>query len=144
MLPILDFVAVVLATGAIIQVWHQGSIFAESRAKLQAEQDVVDAESWRGRWLELLLCPFCKSYHVPFWLLVFLLLVPALAYLLNTTLGATIDAAIHLVVYALAATRASNILDGLLPPRMRYVPPISGVDNAGPDAAGNAARTPPL
>lgn len=112
---LLDLIAVVLATGAIIEVWHKGSIFAGLRARAEAQQDVTDPESWRGRLLELLLCPFCKSYHVPLWLFVGLLL--------GDWFGVTIGAGVRLLVYALAATRASNLLDGLLPPRMRYDPP---------------------
>lgn len=115
---LLDFLAVVLATGAIIEVWHKGSIFAESRAYAQALQDVTPPESLKGRLLELLLCPFCKSYHVPFWLMVFLLA--------GDWIGATIGGIVRLVVYALAATRVSNLLDGFLPPRMRYDPPLPG------------------
>lgn len=115
---LLDFLAVVLATGAIIEVWHKGSIFAEARAYAQALQDVTPPESLKGRLLELLMCPFCKSYHVPFWLMVFLLA--------GDWIGATIGGVVRLVVYALAATRVSNLLDGFLPPRMRYDPPLPG------------------
>lgn len=115
---LLDFLAVVLATGAVIEVWHKGSIFAEARAYAQALQDVTPPDSIKGRALELLMCPFCKSYHVPFWLFVLLLA--------GDWIGATIGAVVRLVVYALAATRVSNLLDGFLPPRMRYDPPLPG------------------
>lgn len=118
---LLDFLAVVLATGAIIEAWHRGSIFANLRALAEAHQDTTDPDSLKGRALELLMCPFCKSYHVPFWLMV--------ALLASDWFGATITACVRLVVYALAATRLSNVLDGLLPPRMRYVSPIEGVDH---------------
>ena len=127
---ILDFLAVVLATGAIIEVWHRGSIFANLRAIAQAHQDTTDPESLKGRALELLLCPFCKSYHVPFWLFV--------ALLAGDAIGVTIGAGVRLVVYALAATRLSNLLDGLLPPRMRYDLPIEGVDYERGPAAGDS------
>jgi hypothetical protein len=113
---LLDFLAVVLATGAIIEVWHKGSIFANARAYAQAVQDVTPPESLKGRLLELLMCPFCKSYHVPFWLFV--------ALLAGDATSATIGAIVRLVVYALAATRVSNLLDGFLPAPMRYDPPI--------------------
>jgi hypothetical protein len=129
---LLDFLAVVLATGAIIEVWHRGSIFANLRALAEAHQDLTDPESLKGRALELLMCPFCKSYHVPFWLLVTLLAGDAI--------GATIGAGVRLVVYALAATRLSNLLDGFLPPRMRYVPPLEGVDYERGPEAGDSAR----
>lgn len=133
---LLDFLAVVLATGAIVEVWHKGSIFANLRARAQALQDVTDPESLKGLTLELLMCPFCKSYHIPFWLLV--------ALLLGDWIGATIGAGVRLVVYALAATRLSNLLDGLLPPRMRYDPPLKGADDGRESAAGSSDGTPAL
>jgi hypothetical protein len=110
----LDFFAVILAAGAVIEVWNKGSIFSTLRAKLQATQDVTDPETLKGRALELLFCPFCQSYHVPFWLLVLLLA--------GSWAGATINVITHLVVYSLAATRLVNMLDGFLPPQMRHAP----------------------
>lgn len=118
MITFVDFLAVVLASGAIIEVWHKGSIFAGLRARAQALQDVTDPESLKGRALELLMCPFCKSYHVPFYLI--------LSVLLGSWFNATIGTAVLVFVYSLAATRLANLLDGLLPPRMRYDPPIGG------------------
>lgn len=112
----LDFVAVILASGAIIEVWHKGSVFAYARAYVQALQDTTDPETLKGKLLELAMCPFCKSYHVPFWLYILLLA--------GSAGGATLSVAAHVVVYSLAATRAGNILDGVLPARLRYVPPI--------------------
>lgn len=115
MFTALDFLAVLLASGAIIEVWHKGSILDNWRAWAQTAQDIAPVESWRGRGLELLNCPFCKSYHVP----VYLFLLLALADLFG---GATMSLLTRVVVYGLGATRAGNILDGLLPARMRYIP----------------------
>jgi ABC-type spermidine/putrescine transport system permease subunit I len=70
----LDLLAVTLATGAVIDVWHNGSIFATARAYVQAWNDSAKPESFRSLWTELLLCPFCKSYHIPVYLFVVLLL----------------------------------------------------------------------
>lgn len=120
MLSLFDFFAVALATGAVLDVWNKGSIFATQRARLQATQDVTDPETWKGRALELAACPFCQSYHVPFWLLV--------ALLASSHLSATLDFIVHLLVYALAATRLVHVLDGLLPPRLRHSPPREGAD----------------
>jgi hypothetical protein len=110
----LDFVAVVFATGAIIEVWHKGSIFQNARAYTEALQDVTEPESLKGRLLELLNCPFCKSFHIPFYL--FLLL------LAGDNLGAIMSALTRAVVYGLAATRISWLLNALLPNRARYIP----------------------
>lgn len=117
----LDLIALVLATGAIIEVWHKGSIFEGTRAKIEALQDVTDPDTWRGRWYELLMCPFCKSYHVPFWLL--------LALTLAASAGAAIEAGVRLVIYSLAATRLSNLIEAFLPDSAKYVPPLFPRDN---------------
>jgi hypothetical protein len=114
MINVLDFVAVVFATGAVIDVWHKGSIFQTPRAYAEALQDVTPPDSFRGRALELLNCPFCKSYHIPVYL--FLLL------LAGDWLGATIAGLVRAVVYSLAATRISNLLNDLLPGHLKYIP----------------------
>lgn len=135
MFTLLDVCAVVLAAGAVIEVWHKGSIFADTRAKLQALQDTTDPDTVRGRIIELLLCPFCQSYHAPFYLLA--------AILLGDWCGATIGAVARLMVYSLAATRLSNLIDGFLPVRMRYAPP-EGAESYGSAAAraGNSIKPP--
>lgn len=111
---ILDFIAVIFAAGAVIEVWHKGSIFDTARAYAQALQDVTPAESVKGRLLELLNCPFCKSYHVPVYLLLLLLA--------GDYCGGTMAALVRVVVYGLAATRIGNIIDGLLPANRQYSP----------------------
>jgi len=122
-MTLLDFIAVVFAAGAIIEVWHKGSIFETARAYVQAWQDTSNPESLKGRLWELITCPFCKSYHIPVYL--FLLL------LAGDWFGGTIAALVRVVVYGLAATRIGNIIDGLLPARMRYDPPITFGDYHG-------------
>ena len=97
---VFDFIAVVFATVAIIEVWHKGSIFTESRARVQALQDVTDPRTLKGRVLELVMCPFCASYHIPFYLLL-LLSLSGLA-------GNPISVIVRLLVYSLAATKISN------------------------------------
>jgi hypothetical protein len=119
----LDFIAVIFAAGAIIEVWHKGSIFETARAYVQAWQDVAAPETLKGRLWELLMCPFCKSYHVPVYL--FLLL------LAGDYVGGTIASLTRVIVYGLAATRIGNLIDGLLPARMRYDPPIIFGDEHG-------------
>jgi hypothetical protein len=108
----LDFLAVIFAAGAIIEVWHKGTIFATARAYVQAWQDSVDSESFRGRLFELLTCPFCQSYHVPFYL--FLLLW------LSTGVGSLAENLMRAIVYGLAATRIGNVLNSVLPPTAKY------------------------
>lgn len=124
----LDFIAVVFAAGAVIDVWHKGSIFSTARAYAQALQDVTPPETLKGRLLELLMCPFCKSYHVPVYLFLVLLA--------GDYFGGIISALVHAVVYGLAATRIGNLIDGLVPNRLKYVPDIFGEEH-GSSAASN-------
>lgn len=114
----LDFVAVTFAAGAIIEVWHKGSIFDTARAYAQAVQDVTPHTSLKGRLLELLMCPFCKSYHIPVYL--------GLCLLAADYFGGIIPALVRVVVYGLAATRIGNLIDGFVPNRMKYSPDIFG------------------
>ena len=108
----LDLIAVTLATGAIIDVWHNGTIFATARAYVQAVNDTAKYGSFRSLWTELLICPFCKSYHVPIYLF--------LALLAGDYVGGMLTALVRVVVFGLAATRASNLITDLLPARMQY------------------------
>jgi hypothetical protein len=48
-----------LATGAVVDVWLNGSIFAGWRAR---------AEVWENTLSELLGCSLCLNYQVPIWL----------------------------------------------------------------------------
>lgn len=112
----LDFISVVFASGAVIEVWHKGSIFATARAYAQAMQDATNPETLKGRLLELLMCPFCKSYHVPIYLGALLLA--------GDCIGGIIPALVRVVVYGLAATRIGNLVDGLVPNRLKYSPDI--------------------
>lgn len=123
MIAVLDFIAVIFATGAIIEVWQKGSIFATTRAYIQAVQDNTDGDTLKGKLLELLTCPFCESYHVPVYLFAILLA----ADWFSITLGAVV----RIFIYGWAATRASNVIDGLLPNRMRYSPAPEYSDDAG-------------
>ncbi|NDD53314.1 hypothetical protein EBZ39_05480 [bacterium] len=121
MITWLDFIAVVLAAGAIIDVWHKGSIFDTARAYAQALQDITPHDSIKGKLLELLNCPFCKSYHLPIYLFCFLWL--------GRNLGAFFADSAQIIVYGLAATRLGNILNGLLPSSLQYIPAIKSNDH---------------
>ena len=108
----IDFAAVIFASGAVIDVWHKGSLFAELRARLQAIHDVTPNNSLKGRLLELAACPFCKRYHVPIYLIA--------GSLFARYLGSPFEEFAAVLIFGLAATRIGNIIDGLLPNRMRY------------------------
>lgn len=113
---LLDFVAVVFATGAIIEVWHKGSIFETARAYVQSWQDNTSPETLKGRLWELIMCPFCKSYHIPIYLFLILLA--------GDWIGGTMSKLVRVLLYGLAATRISNLVDGLLPDKLQYEPPL--------------------
>jgi hypothetical protein len=108
----LELVVITLAAGAVIDVWHNGAIFATWRAIVQAKQDVAAPGTFQAWWTELLTCPFCQSYHVAFYLLILLLS--------GKYIGGMFDLVGHLLLYSLAITRLSNILNGVLPEKTQY------------------------
>ena len=114
MITVFDFFAVTLAAGAIIDVWHKGSIFETARAYAQAMQDVTPRETAKGRLLEWINCPFCKSYHIPLYLF--------LGLLAAQWFGGIVLAVVQIVLYSLAATRLGNIINGAMPQNSRYDP----------------------
>lgn len=111
----LDFIAVALAAGAIIDVWNNGSIFATARAIVQAKQDVAKTGSITALWTELFTCPFCQSYHVPIYLYVLLLSADHI--------GGIVAIVARIIVYGWAATRIGNLLNGFLPKELQYERP---------------------
>ena len=146
---IFDFVALVLAAGAVVDAWFNGSIFAEMRAlaELQANSSTalyteeqtppppgdelpVPDDPLPG-WMriaskivpiwaaDLLTCPFCLSYHVPIWL-------AGIFILPSFFLPAPWSILLKLPIYCLAATRASNILNGVLPASLQYTSELAG------------------
>lgn len=142
-----DLIALALASGAVIDVWFNGSLFSgwlgffqvkaetpppETPPSEQPSNDSVASDSKDDMagdplpasmqiadkvlpdWFATLMsCPFCLSYHVPFWLGFFLLLP---AWLCPDPLSSIY----RLPLYALAATRLGNLLNGALPPHLRY------------------------
>jgi hypothetical protein len=123
MVWLVDLIAVTLATGAIIEVWHKGSIFADTRAYVQARNDAAKYGSVAYLWTELLLCPFCKSYHIPVYLF--------LALLAGDWFGGIVAGIVRAVIFGLAATRLSNLINDALPPRMKYEPVVTFGNDAG-------------
>lgn len=144
-MDVFDFILITLATGAVVDVWFNGSIFADWRAYLQArldredfdaadtaidDPDGIDFEDGGEELpfmmrtadkvipdfiVELLSCPFCFSYHVPWIGLVLFYLIPMMFSLSPGWVFLW-----HLPVYSLAATRLSNLVNGLLPKELKY------------------------
>lgn len=119
-MSLLQFFAIVMASGAIVDVWFNGSILADKRAWVQAAADTPDAKL--ALLWELLNCFYCMSYHIPLYLLAGVLVM--------TEFTPWADVA-WLLVYALAATRTSLLINGLLPDHLRYDRP--GLLPAVPD-----------
>lgn len=139
----LDFVVLTFAASAVVDVWMNGSLFADWRAFLQVDpavettaddteqtDDVVTdavvtedklpwlmqlADRWLPNWAcELLSCVFCFSYHTP-WIVGMVFFLPA--YLVYPHWTAFL---FKLPAYSLAATRVGNIINSLLPTEAKY------------------------
>ena len=94
----LDFVAIVAATGAIVNAWlHPDGLFEDTRDWLSVRAPAIVAQ--------LASCRLCLSYHVAFWLIVLL-------YLPSLWLMPPWSMIVKVPIYSLAATRLS-ILIGL-------------------------------
>jgi hypothetical protein len=65
---LINVLLLALATGAVVDVWLNGSIFATWRARV---------ETWENTFSELLGCSLCLNYQVPIWLTLGLWVLPA-------------------------------------------------------------------
>lgn len=97
----LELVLIVLAVGQIVDTWLRGSIFAVFRALIEVYEG--------QRWAELVMCFYCLSHHVPYILMILLLVMPG-----------KFGFVLWFLVTSLAVTRATLIINGLLPEKMQY------------------------
>jgi hypothetical protein len=112
----LDFAAVALAAGALVDAWLvERGLFEELLDKIAAWGTIQQADRqedgrlrwsawWRNKLAYGLHCAFCLSYHTAFWLLL-------LFYLPSLWLSPPWDVVCKLPIYSLAATRLSLIID---------------------------------
>ena len=107
-MPSLNTVVVyALAAGAVVDLWRHGSIFAPARARLEAGLRP-------GPLREVLLeCDLCLTFQAALWL-VALFAFPA------AILPAPWSRLLEVAPCFLAAGRVSQLLDGLLPERLRH------------------------
>lgn len=96
---ILDFLALILATDAIVTAWFHGSIFERPRTYFKTSS---------GLLAELMSCPLCFSYHAAFWLML-LIAGPA------SLLPAPWSDLLKLVLYSLATTDVVHFLQQIRP-----------------------------
>ena len=108
-----------LAAGAVIDVWRNGSIFAELRARNEMRTAAFERGEFsiRNFVAALLDCSFCMSFHVPLWFVVTRYL-PAV--LLEHSGWHRWAQVVLLPSYCLAATRVSWLVNGLVPDHLRY------------------------
>lgn len=59
----------VLVSKSIQECWFKGSLFEDYRKSIETKEGFI---------YSLLSCPFCLSYHIPFWLLGYTLLISIL------------------------------------------------------------------
>lgn len=131
-----DMIALALAASAVVDVWHNGSIFANRRAMYQAREDYSYVEADEADELEsqtaeepheaatpwqaplwfcrLMNCPYCLSHHTP-WVLGVLFFLPAIM------LHEPWSFLCKLPVYSLACTRLGFVLCAMLPETARYL-----------------------
>ena len=108
----LTLVSYALAIGSIVGVYHNGSIFADLRARDEAAAGAFSAGHRRHFFAAARNCPFCMSYWCA------ITLTPLL--IVSAALPAPWSRLSLLPIHALAAVRLSWIVDGLLPERLRY------------------------
>lgn len=132
---LIDLIAIVLAAGAVIDIWRNGSLFEEARAYMEARADTDgdvlpaadDTRPYAERyphwvhlcnkclpdWIVCLLnCSYCMGPHAAFWWLVYL--VPSL------WMAEPWAIVYKVPLYAFAAFRLGFIIDAKLPRRARY------------------------
>ena len=123
---ITDFIICALAASAIVDVWFNGSIFADYREMLAARsvwcntpecmrdvdtgyadgEGIEPLDTWVNKCpclvVQLLNCAHCLSFHTPVWIFCWYLCAGLFAH--------PFDAGLRLPVYALAATRLMNLI----------------------------------
>lgn len=65
---LMDLVAAAFATVAIVDIWFNGSIFAEARSTVQSWPGLAHVSRTRALVAELLGCPLCLNTQVAIWL----------------------------------------------------------------------------
>jgi hypothetical protein len=97
-----DVFLLALATGAVVDVWLNGSIFAGWRARI---------ETWENVFSELSGCSLCLNYQVPIWLTLGLWALP---YYVPRVLG------LRVILIILAAGRLAWLFNAHLWPGAAY------------------------
>jgi hypothetical protein len=123
----LDGVLATLAAGVVVDYWRNGSIFEDHRAAVEAAADNGRISGRRDRIAEMLACSFCLTFWAAVWAAVFTVLgtaciiaAPIMPAGNNQVIMYGLGTGFYLPVVAMAAARASWLINGLLPPHLRY------------------------
>jgi hypothetical protein len=108
-MTVLDFIALILAAGALVDLWWNSELVEDQRAYTEACA-MLDSPPF---WARLLTCPYCLSHWTAG-------LLAALLLLFSIFLPEWVSLA-RIPVYALAIARGSFILNGLLPDHLHYL-----------------------
>lgn len=104
-MTLLELIVLTFATWQAVEIWRHSGIPL-----------VADARSWletrEGFLVDLLLCPWCVSVHVAFWMLLYYALVGYFFAGLPLTL-------LKLPIIALAVSRAANAFNDVMSPMCR-------------------------
>jgi len=118
-MTLIALLVVVLAASHLVDVWFNGSIFADHRAFLQSKRYAPD--SGPCRFCDLMACWYCLLH----WAVLF----AALLYWGGPLLGESAGAVCKFAVWCLAAIRLSVLINIALPKRVRF----ERAEHQGPD-----------
>lgn len=104
----LEFLALTLASGAVVDAWRQGSLFSGPRVRVARAAERADG----GVVARMLDCWYCLAHWVPAALLA--------AFFLPGLEWPALRPYLMLPVYALAATRIVVLVNGLVPAALRH------------------------
>lgn len=113
---LIDFLAAILATNQVVEIWNHGSIFASQRARVSV------SESWIATLLQ---CMFCLSVWVGF--------LVALSVLVTSYIPDLYALPIRVFGYGLAVSRAANLLNDLTHSSNRTPHPYDDFADIGDD-----------
>lgn len=106
----IDFIAAILATGAIVDVWFNSELFAGPRAAVEAYNEMPDGPPF---WARLFSCPYCMSFHIA------LVCVGSIVGI-NTFVPAPWVEVAKALFYVLATARGAFVVHALLPQQWGY------------------------
>ncbi len=118
-MSLIDLFVIVLAASQLVDVWFNGSIFAEARAFLQSKRS--DPDAGPCRLCDLMVCWYCLAHWA--------VLLAALLFWGGPLLGTFVGSICRFAVWVLAGIRLLILLNILLPKKVH----IERADYQSPD-----------